>query len=293
MLAHPRACGNAGDDRWEASQSTPNGVLGMTGNPKQNPLSPRQSAPAAGGSRRANAIRVVLIEDDEHYRNSLISELSERGFAVQSFADGESILDSLHTVAESDVILLDWNLPKISGIDLLPQLRRHGVRLPVIFLTVHTGAAYESLAFERGAADFIDKQRGVQVLVRRLERVVEAGKSTAHSYSQKKIAVGKLVLHSTVSQAYWNDFAIDLTVGEYRIVHLLATNAGRYVPARTIYDQFHHRRVVSRPDDHGYRTNVRTMIKRIRRKFRECDPAFAEIQNFVALGYCWNDPHRR
>lgn len=266
----------------------------MRGGPKQTSSGSLQQASVAPGSLpEVNAIRILLIEDDEHYRNNLASELADRGFAVKSFADGESFFGSLHAADESDIILLDWNLPKISGIDLLPQLRRRGVKLPVIFLTAHAEAEHESLAFERGAADFIDKQRGVPVLVRRLERVVQRSKLPAGSYTQKKIVVGKLVLHSTVSQAYWNDAPIGLTVGEYRIVHLLATHAGRYVPARTIYDQFHHRRFAAGSDEHSYRTNVRTMIKRIRRKFRERDPDFAEIDNFVALGYCWHDPHRR
>jgi DNA-binding response OmpR family regulator len=62
----------------------------------------------------------------------------------------------------------DGGLPNILGIDLLPQLRRHGVNLPVVFLTGDALADHEALAFERGAADFIDKAHGMEILVRRL-----------------------------------------------------------------------------------------------------------------------------
>jgi CheY-like chemotaxis protein len=121
-------------------------------------------------------IRVLFVEDDEDYREIVSSELTWHGFAVRSFADGDALLGSLDAAAKADVIVLDWRLPTISGIDLLPQLRRRGVNLPVVFLTSHPQPANEQLAFERGALDFIDKTRGVEVLASRLRQVVQGGK---------------------------------------------------------------------------------------------------------------------
>ena len=96
----------------------------------------------------------------------------------------------------------------------------------------------ESLALERGAADFIDKARGVDVLAKRLERVVEAAINPVGPVSvEKSIVVGKLVLKPTVSRAYWNELDVGLTVGEYSIVDLLASNVGRYMTYRAIYDR--------------------------------------------------------
>ena len=109
-------------------------------------------------------IRVLIVEDDENYREIVSSELTWHGFAVRSFADGDALLGSLDAAAEADVVVLDWRLPTISGIDLLPQLRQHGVNLPVIFLTSHADPAHEKLALERGALDFVDKMRGVEIL---------------------------------------------------------------------------------------------------------------------------------
>jgi DNA-binding response OmpR family regulator len=119
----------------------------------------------------ANAIRVLFVEDDRSYRETLAGEPSEQGFAVESFADGASLLDSLDVAVDAHIFILDWKLPKTPGIDLLHQLRRHGVNLPVVFLTGYTLPADESLALQKGAIDFIDKARGVEVLVRRLRRV--------------------------------------------------------------------------------------------------------------------------
>ena len=84
------------------------------------------------------------------------------------------------SAAEADVIVLDWRLPDISGIDLLPELRRHGVNLPVVFLTSHAQLANEKLAFERGALDFIDKTRGVEFLAKRLRLVSKHCKPAAN-----------------------------------------------------------------------------------------------------------------
>ena len=117
---------------------------------------------------KTDPIRILLVEDDDDYREIVSSELSWHGFDVRSFADGDLLLGSLDITADADVIVLDWRLPNISGIDLLPQLRERGVNLPVVFLTSHPEPVYEKLAFERGALDFIDKVRGVEILARRL-----------------------------------------------------------------------------------------------------------------------------
>jgi two-component system response regulator ChvI len=238
---------------------------------------------------KTDSIRVLFVEDDEYYREIVGHELSEHGFAVHSFADGDSLLGSLDTAADADVIVLDWDLPNISGIDLLPQLRQHGVNLPVVFLTGHALIAHESRAFARGAIDFIDKTRGVEVLVRRLRLAVEAGKPEPALQPEELLVCGKLVLKPQASRAYWRGKDVGLTRGEYNIVHLLASNVGRYLTYRAIYELRYHKGFIAGLGDHGYRTNVRVSIKRIRCKFRELDPTFNEIENAAALGYRWRE----
>jgi two-component system response regulator ChvI len=83
---------------------------------------------------------------------------------------------------------------------------------------------------------------------------------------------------------------VGLTVGEYKIIHLLATSAGRYTTYRAIYDRVTHEGFFAGVGNTGYRTNVRSVIKRIRNKFRACDPAFVEIVNYPAFEYCWGSP---
>jgi len=236
---------------------------------------------------KANPIRVLFVEDDENYREIVGSELAWHGFSVRSFADGPSLLGSLDTAAEADVIILDWRLPNISGIDLLPQLRERGVNLPVVFLTSHPQPAYEKLAFERGAIDFIDKTRGVEILVKRLRLVSEPGRPAANSAADKPIVCGELALSPTTHRAYWKEVDVGLTVTEYDVVRLLASNVGRYQAYRTIYDLQYYEGFLAGQGNHGYRTNVRSTIRRIRNKLCALDPTFAEIENSAAHGYRW------
>jgi two-component system response regulator ChvI len=259
-------------------------VIHVQGTPKQSVA----ELPAyAGGT---GAIRIMLVADDEYYREALAADLADRGLVVHAFGDATSLLGTLDSAAEADVIVLDWKSPRTSGIDLLGQLRRRGVNLPVVFLTGLASTVHEILAFDRGARDFIDKTRGVDVLVSRLKRIVETSKPIADRQADKFIACGKLVLKPEISRAYWNGVDVDLTIGEYKIVHLLATSAGRYITYRSIYDRLTYEGFIAGVGNTGYRTNVRSAIMRIRNKFRACDPAFVEIENYTAFGYCWAGP---
>jgi two-component system, OmpR family, response regulator ChvI len=237
--------------------------------------------------RKTDPIRVLFVEDDEYYREIVGDELSWHGFAVRSFPDAASLLGSLDSAVEADVIVLDWKLPKTSGIDLLPQLRQRGVNLPVVFLTAYALIAHERQAFARGAIDFIDKMRGTEVLARRLRLVADTSKPAANPRPDKRIVCGKVTLRPSVHRADWNEVDVGLTVGEYGIVHLLASRVGQYQTYRTIYDVQYYEGFVAGQGDQGYRTNVRSTIKRIRKKFCDIDPTFSEIENSATLGYRW------
>jgi two-component system, OmpR family, response regulator ChvI len=231
--------------------------------------------------------RLLFVDDDEDYREAVGAELVDHGFSVQGFPDGASMMDSLSAGLNADVILLDWSLPATPGIDLLPQLRRRGVVLPVVFLTGRATPANENLAFDKGALDFVDKARGVPILAKRLRLILESSKRPQEFEAEKILQRGRLVLKPRVSRAYWNDVDINLTLTEFNIVKLLASSVGDYVTYRAVYDCMHHVGFIAGSGEHGYRTNVRSCIKRIRNKFRESDPNFAEIENFPSFGYRW------
>ena len=173
-------------------------------------------------------------------------------------------------------------------------LGEHGLRTVDSINCENTGPVCvtipQNLAFETGAVDFIDKARGVEILARRLRRPLKAPKSAAPPPPASLEVCGKLVLNPNVGRAYWNDLDVGLTLGEYNIVHHLASNAGRWVTYRAIYDQVHYEGFIGGSGEDGYRINVRGIIKRIRKKFLQCDETFAEIDNVVGFGYRWANP---
>jgi two-component system response regulator ChvI len=101
---------------------------------------------------------------------------------------------------------------------------------------------------------------------------------------------GKLLLCFDVNRAYWEGVDVGLTLGEYNIVHLLASNAGRYVTYRAIYDRIHYEGFIAGSGADGYRMNVRSAIRRIRNRFGALDLIFDEIENYQGFGYCWKKP---
>lgn len=236
---------------------------------------------------RSEPIRLALVDDDDDYREAASGELTDLGFAVAGFSNGLDMLKSLAEAVEVDVIALDWGLPLVSGIDLLPRLRRQGIQVPVIMLTGRATLAHEKLAFDRGAIDFVDKARSVEVLAKRLRLVAAPARSTAKVEVDETLHCGRLALKPLTSRAYWNGVDVNLTLTEFNVVRLLASNVGNDVAYRAIYDQIHHVGFIAGSGEHGYRANVRSSIKRIRNKFCAIDGEFSRIENYPGYGYRW------
>jgi two-component system response regulator ChvI len=83
---------------------------------------------------------------------------------------------------------------------------------------------------------------------------------------------------------------VGLTLGEYKLIHLLVSNAGSFVTYRAAYDRLHFESFIAGSGNDGFRANVRSVIKRIRSKFRSIDPTFDEIENYNGFGYSWKKP---
>jgi len=260
---------------------------------------PRAGIPAAGvadmgqGPKEmpARAMRLMLVEDDGEFREAAAAELEDLGFEVSCFAEGTALLDAFASGATADVIVLDWNLPTLSGIDLIPRLRRAGVLLPVVLLTGRSTPNLENLALDHGALDFVDKTRGLPILAKRIRLILESAKKPEVMRGEETLQVGPLELKLRVCRAMWKGADVGLTLTEYKIVHLLVSNLGNHLTYRAVYDTMHHAGFIAGSGEDGYRTNVRSCIKRIRNKFRALDPEFACIANYPSFGYRWEvDP---
>jgi two-component system response regulator ChvI len=230
------------------------------------------------------AIRVLFIQNGVTNRGF---KLSKQGFAVRTVA---SLPGAPDAACDADVIVLHCGRVNDSSIELLGKLHRLGFNVPVVLLTSEAAPALECLALDKGAIDVILKSRGPDVLARRLKGVVKTIGRTDRPRSGGPMKCGKLLLRPDISRAYWKDADLDLTLGEYSIVHLLASNPGLYMTYRAIYDRLRYKGFIAGSGADGYRMNVRSAIKRIRNKFHDFDPTFDEIENFQGFGYCWKKP---
>jgi two-component system, OmpR family, response regulator ChvI len=235
--------------------------------------------------------RLLLVDDDDLFRESLGLNLIDEGYQVTSFANGRDALAYLGRGGGADVILLDWRMPNLTGLDVLRRMRRSGITIPVIFLTALSDDIYEEAALEGGAVDFIDKSRRLPILLKRLQLITEGGRPGTDPEpapaAAPSLRLGPLALRFDTSRAVWAGRVVDLTLTEFKIVTLLADKAGRDVGYREIYDLVHGKDFIAGHGSEGYRANVRTFIKRIRKKFRDVDPAFGHIENYAGFGYRW------
>ncbi len=238
--------------------------------------------------------RVLVVDDDPFFRESLQVNLMDAGYEALAFDSGEALLSYLTDSATVDLILLDWRMPGMTGIEVLRQLRDDSVETPVIFLTVLSDQMYEEAALIGGAVDFIEKSRSFTILKRRIDLIMEGPKArTGHPGQVEEtrpvatFVLGALALQPGSGRASWNGNKVNLTLTEFHIVERLARCAGEDVRYRDIYDLVHGHGFVSGIGEQGYRANVRAFIKRIRNKFRDVEGSFDRIENYPGFGYRW------
>jgi len=231
---------------------------------------------------------VVLVDDDDLYREVLSADLVDRGFSVSCFADGPSLLEALSNGLRAKIALLDWDLPEMSGFDLLGALKERRIGLPVVFVTGSSLAERELQALDHGAVDFVDKTRGADVLAHRLRLIIDGLRRDPAAAMPEVKRHGELTLYPLTARALWRQRDVQLTVAEYNVVTLLVSE-GTTQTYRAIYDTVRFAGFVAGHDGHGYTTNVTAIVKRIRKKFTAVDPGFAEIENKRLVGYRWRE----
>jgi two-component system response regulator ChvI len=235
----------------------------------------------------SNALRVVIIDDDELFRETLGLNLNDEGYEVTNFSS-IGALEFFDSGGTTDVVLLNWRGPGIKGADVLHSLRRAANATPMIFLTVLGEDVCEEAVLEDGARDFIDELRRLSILVQRRRRIAEGARRVPQAESRQSSGVlhlGRLELRFDINRATWAGKPIDLTLTEFKILALLARRTGEDVSYREIYDLVHGKNFAAGYGDEGYRPNVRTFIKRIRKKLRAVDPDHEHIQNYAGFGY--------
>lgn len=246
------------------------------------------------------APRILVADDDPLFRESLTANLEDAGYVVAGYSDGQELLDAMAAGEDGALLLLDWKMPRVNGIEVLRRLRASGQAIPVIFLTVLSDQIYEEAALHGGAVDFVEKSRSFSILSKRIELTLggpkqrgEAGRGapddapSAPPAMDRDVEIGPLRLSVATGRAHWGKAEVALTFTEFRMVHCLASRPGHDVSYRELYDMVHGEGFQAGPGSDGYRSNVRTFIKRIRQKFRDIDGRFDAIENYPGFGYRW------
>src|SRR5919197_6296838 len=124
-----------------------------------------------GDASVANTI--ALVDDDRNILTSVSMALEAEGFAVRCFSDGAEALKGM-TAQPVDLAVLDIKMPRMDGMELLGQLRRHS-HIPVIFLTSKDDEVDELLGLRMGADDYIKKPFSQRLLIERIRALLRRG----------------------------------------------------------------------------------------------------------------------
>jgi two-component system response regulator RegX3 len=223
--------------------------------------------------------RVLVVEDEESYRDSLKFLLSREGFHVTLAEDGIAGVQA-YIRDGADIVLLDLMLPGMSGTEVFHALKERG-DVPVIMVTAKDDQVDKIIGLELGADDYVTKPYSGRELVARIRAVLRRRSTGLEAAldEPERLTVGGMVLDPerlTVSRG--NDTQA-LPPKEFALLFLLAQNAGRVLPRQVIIDR------VWGSDYYGDTKTLDVHIKRVRSRIEE-DPSQPTIVTTVrGVGY--------
>jgi two-component system response regulator RegX3 len=168
--------------------------------------------------------RILIVEDDPTLQYAISRLLEKDGFAVDVADDGEAGIDAARA-SDYDVVLLDWMLPKLSGIDVCRALRAESP-VPIIMLTAKETEANRVLGLELGADDYVTKPFSSGELVSRIRSLMRRRALDLGDDRQVR-TVGGIVLDLVRHRIDIDGQPVQLTPTELRLLSLLATDPER------------------------------------------------------------------
>src|SRR5215216_7304924 len=179
-------------------------------------------------------MRILLIEDDKAAAQSIELMLRSQGFNAYTTDLGEEGID-LGKVYEYDLILLDLNLPDVSGFEVLRSLRVSKVKTPILILSGHAGIEDKVKGLGLGADDYLTKPFHKDELVARIHAVVRRSQGHAESIVQ----VGDLTVNLDAKTAEIAGERVPLTGKEYQMLEYLSLRKGSTVTKEMFLSQLY------------------------------------------------------
>ena len=175
-------------------------------------------------------MRVLVVEDEPDLLRVIAQALREAGYAVDEAADGE---DGLYkaTTWDYDAIVLDWMLPKFTGLQLLERLRRDK-KTPVLILTARDAVADRVRGLDTGADDYLVKPFELSELFARLRSLIRR----SAGQPSPVIEIGEIRIDPRTKTVSRGGEDVRLTAREYALVELLALRRGELVTRTQIYE---------------------------------------------------------
>ncbi|QZA32254.1 response regulator transcription factor [Hydrogenibacillus sp. N12] len=219
-------------------------------------------------------MRVLLVEDDEKLGRLIVHKLArDYGFRVEWAKDGEEAL-AWAQAEPFDIVVLDWRLPGLSGLDVLRSLRKAGFAPPILMLTARDAVDDRVTGLEAGADDYLVKPFAFAELAARLHALLRR----PPRWEGDVQAIGGLTIDRRTKTVYWRGNALNLTPREADIVLALARRPGEAVSRDELFV-----RVWGNED---VTPNVLDQyLARLRRKFESLGEEAPAIETVRGVGY--------
>jgi two-component system response regulator PhoP len=219
-------------------------------------------------------MRVLLIEDDDNLRNTLVKRFEEIGYVVDAADNGQ---DGLFKGQEypADVAVIDLGLPRISGMEVIQTLRKEGIEFPIIVLTARGSWQDKVMGLDAGADDYLVKPFHFPELLARVNALVR--RSTGNTTPE--ISCGKLSMNMSTQEVKMAGESLDLTSYEYKVLEYLLHHQNEVISKTTLTEHIYHQ-------DYDRDSNViEVFVGRLRKKLTSIDPESKYIETLRGRGY--------
>jgi two-component system, OmpR family, response regulator len=214
-------------------------------------------------------MKILIVEDNDRLRKSLLEYLRDEGFAADAALDGEEGLYKAMNW-EYDCVVLDVMMPKIDGFEVLRQMRTAGRNFPVVMLTARDQVWDRLRGLNGGADDYLSKPFEMDELVARVRASVRRAANSPNPY----IEIGPIKLNTATRTAYKDNEIVVLTAREYALMEILALHCDEVVTREFLYDRLFDER------DDSISNMLDVYIYKLRQKFGK-----DHIQTRRGMGY--------
>lgn len=221
--------------------------------------------------------KILLVEDDRHTAELVATWLKSERHVVDVASDGPTGLEHMRMM-DYDVILLDWDLPGMSGYDILRHFRSEGKSTPVLMLTAKADIDDKEAGFDGGADDYLTKPYSMKELSAR----IRALQRRASHQLDNQITLREIVLNPQQMRVTRAGNQIDLLPREFSLLEFFMRNPDRVFSAEAVMQRVWH-------SETDASTNAfRSALKRLRQKLEASDEATPIIETIHGAGYRFN-----